>query len=318
MKRILVTGGNGFLGKNIQLEFSKQKSVQQLLHPHFDVIFPTSEDCDILEYDEFDKFVFDYRPDTILNMVAICGGILANKNKPADFLAKNTQMGLNVYEVARNRGVKFVHSLGSVCAYGLKPPHFPFIEDDLFCSFPEKTNSGYGQAKRTLLMLGTTYREQYSIGGSHLIPVNMYGEHDHFDLVNSHVVPALINKFINAKENNLPEVFCWGTGIATRELMYAADASEAIVKAVLNDLNTELPINLGTSSEISIHDLALLIAELTEYSGKIVFTGEVSDGQPRRMLNVDRARDILKWEAKTDLKTGLIKTIEWYKNNKNR
>ncbi len=315
MKRILVTGGNGFLGRNIQLEFIKQKSVQQLLHPHFEVCFPTSSECDILDYNEFDKFVFDYKPDTIVHMAARCGGILANKNSPADFLVDNTQMGLNVFNVAKNRNVKFVHTLGTVCAYPVNCP-VPFKEDDLWNGPAESTNFPYGQAKRTLLMLGTTFREQYGVGGSHLIPVNMYGEHDHFDLVNSHVIPALINKFINAKKNNLPEVYCWGTGEATREFLYAADCAEAIVKAVLNDLDTPLPINLGTSSEISIYDLSHLIAELTEYTGKIVFTGEVSDGQPRRMLNVQRAHDILGWQAKTDLRIGLIKTIEWYKNNR--
>lgn len=315
MKRILVTGGNGFLGKNVKIQFEKQKLIQQIKHPHFDVVFPTSEDCDVLDYTEFDKFVFDYKPDTIVHMAARCGGILANKNSPADFIVDNTQMGLNVFKIAKIRNVKFVHTLGTVCAYPLNCPT-PFNENDLWNGFPENSNAPYGQAKRTLLMLGKTYREQYKIGGSHLIPVNMFGSHDHFDLINSHVIPALINKFTNAKENNLSEVHCWGTGEATREFLYAEDCAEAIVKVALNDFDTDLPVNLGTGSDVSIKDLSELIGTLVGYEGKIVFTGEVSDGQPKRRLDVSRAKELLGWEARTDLKTGLIKTIEWYKNNK--
>ncbi|HVI42222.1 MAG TPA: NAD-dependent epimerase/dehydratase family protein, partial [Anaerovoracaceae bacterium] len=189
----------------------------------------------------------------------------------------------------------------------------PFKEDNLWNGYPEETNAPYGQAKRTLLLLSQTYRTQYGIGGAHLIPVNMYGEHDHFDLVNSHVIPALINKFVDAQRNNKEYVECWGTGEATREFLYAGDAVEGIVKAVSMELDTELPINLGTGSDISIKDLAFLIGNLTGFTGQIIFNGQVSDGQPKRQLDVTRAKQMLGFEAKTALKDGLIKTIEWYK-----
>jgi GDP-L-fucose synthase len=198
-----------------------------------------------------------------------------------------------------------------VCAYPQYCP-VPFKEDDLFNGFPEPTNAPYGQAKRTLLMLGQTYREQYGIGGAHLIPVNLYGPKDHFDLVNSHVIPALINKFTSGSS----VVKCWGTGEVTREFVYAADAAEAIVKAVILGLDVPLPINIGTGKDISIKDLAYLIAKLTGFKGKIEFTGEVSDGQPERRLDVNRAKILLGFEAKTDLTTGLKKTIEWYLKEK--
>jgi len=317
MKRILVTGGGGFLGQNIKKQFEYQKSIQQIKHPHFDVVFPNSEEMDILDYTEFDRFVFDYKPDTILHMAALAAGLKGNMKRPADFITLNTQMGLNIFEVARARGIKFVHTLGSVCAYG-DETEVPFKEEDLFNHMPQSTNSYYGQSKRTLFMLGLSYREQYGIGGSHLIPVNLMGPFDHFDLENSHVVPALINKFVNAKENNSPFVNCWGTGMATREFLYSEDAAEIIVKAVLNDFNDPRCVNLGTGQDISIKDLSDLIASLINYTGEIIFTGEVGDGQKKRMLDVSRAESLLGWRAKTDLKTGLIKTIEWYKTNKGK
>jgi GDP-L-fucose synthase len=207
-----------------------------------------------------------------------------------------------------------VYTLGSVCSYPLNCPT-PFKEDDIFNGYPESTNAPYGQAKRTLMMLGNTYREQYGIAGAHLIPVNLFGPHDHFDLVNSHVIPALINKFVNAVDKGLSTVRCWGTGLATREFFYAEDAAKAIVSAVYQSLDTELPINLGTGKEISIKELAHLIAKLVGFDGEVLFTGEVSDGQPKRRLDVSRAKEMLNFEADTNLLTGLVKTITWYQDN---
>ncbi|MDP2685265.1 MAG: NAD-dependent epimerase/dehydratase family protein [bacterium] len=306
MKRIVVTGAGprGFLGYHVRKSFNLAKSDM------YNIVYTGSE-YNLIKQEDTNKLFIDLQPDILIHMAAQCGGILANKNTPADFLRDNTQMGLNVYEAARQFVCERVYTLGSVCAYG-KYCTVPFKEDNLFVGYPEETNAPYGQAKRTLLMLGQTYREQYGIGGAHLIPVNMYGEKDHFDLVNSHVIPALINKFTSGDK----VVKCWGTGTATREFLYAGDAAEAIVQAVLIDLNTPLPINIGTGEDISIKDLSFLIAELVGFKGKIKFTNEVSDGQPERKLDVSRAKDMLGFVAKTDLRQGLIKTIKWYLDNR--
>jgi GDP-L-fucose synthase len=304
--KILVTGGTGFLGKHV---------VPKLQDSQHEVWSPSSKELDVLDFPKFEDKVERYRPDIILHMAAKCAGILGNRMNPADFLRDNTQMGLNVYEAARIHNVSKVYSLGSVCAYPkFCPP--PFKEDDIWNGPAEETNFPYGQAKRTLLMLGQTYRQQYNMKGAHLIPVNMYGEHDSFDLTYSHVTPALIRKFEDAVVNNSPTVKCWGTGEATREFLYAGDAADAICKAINNELDTNLPINLGIGKDISIKDLAHLIAELTGFTGEIVFNGEVSDGQPKRLLEVSRAKEMLSWVAETDFKTGLLRTIKWYRANK--
>jgi GDP-L-fucose synthase len=334
--RVVVTGAgpNGFLGKHVKKAFDDVigggRPVTQLdgsgmrvtEHVHVDYL---GREYDFTKFDEAYEALYDHGhegADVLVHMAAVCGGILANKKSPADFLTKNTLMSINAYEAAlkhakrRNKKIR-IYTLGSVCAY---PKHcrIPFVEDDLFYGYPEETNAPYGQAKRTLLMLGQTYRQQYPelIAGAHLIPVNMYGEHDHFDLVNSHVIPAFVNKFTTAVTQGLGVVECWGTGEATREFLYAGDCAKAIVAATLGKLDTPLPINIGTGKDISIKDLACLVAELTGFKGVINFTGEVSDGQPQRRLDVNRARKMLNFEAKTELKDGLKKTIEWYKRNK--
>ena len=307
---ILVTGAgkNGFLGHHIKIAFSP--------FGQYNITYVGSEYNLINQIDTYSLFA-EYEPDIVVHMAAVCGGILANKNSPADFLRDNTQMGLNVFEAARKFKCEYVYTLGSVCSYAKHCP-VPFKEDDIFNGYPEETNAPYGQAKRTLLMLSQTYRQQYGIKGAHLIPVNMLGEKDHFDLTNSHVIPALINKFVHAKKSDQQTVECWGTGSATREFLYAGDCAEAIVKAVTSLLDTPLPINIGTGKDISIKDLACLIAELVDFKGEIVFNGQVSDGQPERRLDVSRAKKLLGFEAKTDLRQGLIKTIDWYMGELNR
>jgi GDP-L-fucose synthase len=303
--RILVTGGTGFLGKHV---------VPKLKGDQHEVWAPSSKELNVLDFSNFEDNVGRYRPDVILHMAAKCAGILGNRINPADFLRDNTQMALNVYEAARIYGVPKVYSLGSVCAYPKFCPA-PFKEDDIWNGAAEETNFPYGQAKRTLMMLGQTYRQQYNLAGAHLIPVNMYGEYDSFDLTYSHVIPALVRKFEEAIQTNSKTVKCWGTGEATREFLYAGDTAEAIAKAINSGLDTNLPINLGIGEDISIRDLAYLVKDLTEYQGEIVFTGEVSDGQPKRMLDITRARELLGWTAKTDLVTGLRKTIQWFREN---
>lgn len=303
--KILVTGGTGFLGKHL---------VPKLKEKH-EVWAPSSRELDVLDFQKFERDVRFRNPDVILHMAAKCAGILGNRINPADFLRDNTQMGLNVYEAARINSIKYVYSLGSVCAYPKFCPA-PFKEDDIWNGPAEETNFPYGQAKRTLMMLGQTYRQQYNMSGAHLIPVNMYGEYDSFDLTYSHVIPALIRKFEEAIRSNSPTVKCWGTGEATREFLYAGDASDAICKAINDGLSTDLPINLGVGKDISIKDLSILIGDLTGFQGEIIFTNEVSDGQPKRMLDVSRAKEMLGWVAETDFKTGLKRTIQWYRENR--
>lgn len=302
--KILVTGGTGFLGKHVVPKLREQNEVWA----------PSSRELDMLDFSKFEDKVRAYQPDAILHMAAKCAGILGNRINPADFLRDNTQMALNVYEAARIHNIKKVYSLGSVCAYPKFCPA-PFKEDDIWNGPAEETNFPYGQAKRTLMMLGQTYRQQYGLEGAHLIPVNMYGEYDSFDLTYSHVIPALIRKFVEANHAGSQTVKCWGTGEATREFLYAGDASVAISKAINDGLNTDLPINLGVGKDISIKDLSHLIGRLTGFQGEIVFTGEVSDGQPKRLLDVTRAKDLLGWTAQTEFKTGLLRTIEWYRQN---
>jgi len=310
--RIVVTGAgkNSFLGWHVRKAFETYISDVSKYHIKY-----VGSEYDLTQRADTKQLFLDLKPDVVVHMAAQCGGILANKNSPADFISDNTYMSLNMYTIAQEMKLKTLYTLGSVCAYPKYCP-VPFSEDDLFNGYPEETNAPYGQAKRTLLMLGQTYRKQYGIGGAHLIPVNMYGEHDHFDLTNSHVIPALINKFVHAKVNHLPNVTVWGTGNATREFLYAGDCADAIVKAVTTNLDTDKPINIGTGKDISIMDLAYLLSQLIGYTGKIIFTGEVSDGQPERRLDVSRAKEILNFEATTNLKSGLIKTISWYIHQK--
>jgi GDP-L-fucose synthase len=303
---ILITGGTGFLGKHVMRKFQEKCNFTNNF-----TVAPSSKHLDLTNRKATENYIETLKPDVILHMAALCGGILANKNSPADFLHKNIDMASNLYHVAHKIGCNKIYSLGSVCGYPKFCP-IPFKEDNLWNGYPEETNAPYGIAKKVLLMLHQTYREQYGFKGAHLIPVNLYGEHDHFDLVNSHVIPALINKFTNSVKNGDPYVECWGSGEATREFLYAGDAADAISEAVLTGFDSDLPINLGTGKEISIKELAELIKELTGYTGEIVFNGTVSDGQPKRMLDVSRAKELLNWTANTSLREGILKTITWY------
>lgn len=322
--KILVTGATGFLGQHIIEEFKAVNMSSWLVnealnlddkYKYYDVVSVGSKQCNLTNANDTERLFKEHKPDIVLHAAALCGGILANKNSPADFIHVNTMMGLNIFKTALKFGTEYVYTLGSVCAYPELCPT-PFKEENIWSGYPEKTNAPYGMAKRMLLMLQNSYREQYGIKGAHLIPINLYGKNDHFDLVNSHVVPALINKFVNAIQKNLPTVECWGTGEATRELFYVEDAARVIVKAIEQKLDTELPINLGTGVNIPIKGLAELIAKLTGFTGEIVFTGEVSDGQLKRRLDVSRAKAMLGWEAEVNLEDGLKRTIEWYRENK--
>jgi GDP-L-fucose synthase len=309
MNNILVTGAgpNSFLGKHV---------VDELKKTNYKVITFSKLQYDLTEkssvYCLFDK----ERPDIVINLSAYCGGIKKNMLYPADMIHTNLKMHCNLYDAIYKFDTKYVYNVGTVCMYPMHCP-VPFKEKDLLNGEPELTNKPYGDSKRALLTLHQAYRKQHNIKGVFFVPVNMYGPYDHFDLENSHVIPALINKFCSAVKENKPTVECWGTGEATREFLYAGDAAAAIVKTISAGLDYSEPINLGTGCDISIKSLAQLIAELTNYKGKIVFTGEVSDGQPKRRLDVSRAEALLGWKAETSFTDGLIKTIQWYESKVN-
>lgn len=305
--KLLITGGNSFLGKHVLKRFDEK---------HISYVASRSTELNLLDFGKLYKYLSENQPTTVLHMAAITGGILGNSNNPAQYLYDNTQMALNIFEVSRFCGIKNIYSLGTVCAYGNLCP-IPFKEENIWeGGAPEITNRPYSQAKRTLMMLGETYRQQYGFTGAHLIPINLYGEYDKFDLINSHVIGALINKMVNAQEKGIKIVECFGTGTASREFLYAGDCADAIVKAVMMELDSEVPINLGIGKDILIKDLAYLLKELIGYEGDIVFTGAVSDGQPKRRLDVSRAKALLNWEATTDLRAGLIRTIDFYRATK--
>jgi GDP-L-fucose synthase len=300
--RVLVTGSDGFLGQNLQAAQVSDK---------FNWLLSNNNNANLLNRSETMNLFRAVRPKVVLHMAAACGGIGANKKSPADFVELNSLMTCHVFDAARSFGVEYMYTLGSVCAYPKHCP-VPFREDDIWNGYPEETNAPYGTAKRLQLVMQTAYRDQYGMKGAHLVPVNLFGPHDHFDLQNSHVIPALIRKMVEGKDLHEPDVEIWGTGKATREFLYAGDCAEALIKAVETNLDYPGPINLGTGKDISIRELAELIRELVGYHGELVFRGDAIDGQPKRQLDVSRAREVLGFEAQTDLRTGLKKTIDWY------
>lgn len=303
--KLLVTGANGFLGKHVVKELSKTK---------YDLLTPRSRELNLIDKSSVMSYFERHRPEMVLHMAAICGGIGLNMRQPADVIQTNLKMGVNLFDAIEKFDTEYVYGIGSVCAYPANCP-VPFKEDDLWNGYPEATNAGYGFSKRALLMQQQEYRKQYGLKGAHFIMVNMYGPHDDFDLDNSHVIAAFIRKFLHARDTGAPTVPCWGTGEATREFLYVGDSAAALRMAVEQKLDTPLPINLGTGKSISIKGLAQLVKQLTGYRGEAVFTGEVSNGQMCRQLDVSRAKEILGFEAGTDLETGLVKTIQWYIDN---
>lgn len=325
MKKILVTGASSFLGHHVMPLLETQATNVRpnnptrgkVRHPRFKILAPSSRELNLLDRVAVRHYIDQYSPDTILHMAAKCGGIGANKNAPAEFIHDNLKMVCNLFDAIREVNcVTHFYGLGSVCGYPKHCP-VPFKEDDLWNGYPEETNAPYGTAKRTMLVMQQAFRDQFGLKGAHLIPVNLFGEHDHFDLNNSHVIPALINKFITAVVEGKEEVEVWGDGTPTREFLYAGDCAKAIVNAVTTELDYHEPINLGTGSDISIRDLAVLIKEVTGFTGNLKFTGEIAvNGQPKRRLDVSRAKEVLGFEAKTTLKEGLENIVSWYKTNK--
>jgi len=304
-KKILVTGGAGFLGsflvEKLKGKGAKEESIR----------IPRSRDTDLRYWENCVKAVRDI--DIVIHLAARVGGIGFNRKYPATLFYDNAMMGIQMMEVARQEGVEKFVAIGTVCAYPKFTP-VPFKEENLWDGYPEETNAPYGLAKKMLLVQSQAYRQQYGFNSIFLLPVNLYGPRDNFDLESSHVIPALIRKFVEAVENNKKEVEVWGTGKASREFLYVEDAAEGILLAA-ERYNKPEPINLGAGFEIKIKDLVELIAELTGFEGEIRWDTSKPDGQPRRCLDVSRAKEEFGFEAKTDFKDGLRKTIEWYKKN---
>ena len=309
-ERIVVTGGAGFLGRYLQRELrSRGVQSENLLVPHIEDYDLTSEADVVRVYEEME-------PSVVIHLAAEVGGIGANQENPGRFFYANMAMGLHLIEHARIRGVKKFVQAGTICAYPKFTP-VPFKEEDLWNGYPEETNAPYGIAKKALLVMLQAYRQQYGLNGIFLLPVNLYGPGDNFDLQTSHVVPALIRKFCTAVERDEEKVVIWGTGSASREFFYVKDAARAIAMAT-EKYDGPDPVNLGAGFEITIKDLVEKIKDLTGFQGEIIWDTSKPDGQPRRRLDTSRAKQLFDFEAHMPFDEGLRQTIEWWKANQDK
>jgi len=302
-KKIIVTGGAGFLGTHL---------VNQLLKkgvPKENIFVPKSENYDLRKEKDIKRMFSDFKADIVIHLAAKVGGIGLNREKPGELFYDNLIMGIQVMEQARLNNIEKFVALGTICAYPKFTP-VPFKEKDLWNGYPEETNAPYGLAKKMMLIQSQAYRQQYGFNSIFLLPVNLYGPGDNFDPSSSHVIPALIKKCIDAEE----KISVWGTGKASREFLYVEDAAEGIILAT-EKYNKSEPVNLGAGFEITIKDLVEKIAKLTGFKGKIEWDHSKPDGQPRRMLDVSKAKKEFNFTAKTNFDEGLKKTIEWYKND---
>ena len=300
--RFVVTGGAGFLGARV-VEALRQRGAGS-------IFVPRSAQYDLREREAVLDLLNDATPDVIIHLAAVVGGIGANRAHPADFLYANLMMGTQLIHEAWKAGVKKFVTIGTVCAYPKFTP-VPFHEDDLWKGYPEETNAPYGLAKKMLLVQGQAYREQYGFDAIYLLPTNLYGPADNFDLETSHVIPALIRKFSEAKQRGASQVVAWGTGSPTREFLYVDDAAEGIALAT-ERFNKPDPINLGSGFEISIKDLTETIAETVGYEGEVVWDASKPDGQPRRALDTSRADAEFGFRAQVGFREGLERTVRWY------
>ena len=304
-KTFLVTGGAGFLGSHL-IERMKEKGVVP-----DNIRVTRSKTTDLRIWEHCVDAVQDI--DVVIHLAAKVGGIGYNRENPATLFYDNAMMGIQLMEAARREGVEKFVQVGTVCAYPKFTP-VPFKEEDLWNGYPEETNAPYGVAKKMLLVQAQAYREQYGFNAIYLLPVNLYGPRDNFDPESSHVIPALIKKFVDAKKEGSDTVEVWGTGNASREFLYVDDAARAIVLAT-ERYNKPDPVNLGSGMEITIRDLVALIGELTGFDGEIVWDAMKPDGQPRRCLDVSRAREEFGFESEMGFREGLKRTIEWYVEN---
>lgn len=307
-KNILITGGSGFLGSFVAARL-KDKSCGN-------IFIPRSKDYNLVDMESVRRLYRDAKPDIVIHLAAVVGGIGANKANPGKFFYDNLMMSVQMMEEGRKRGVEKFVALGTICCYPKFTP-VPFKEEDLWVGYPEETNAPYGLAKKMLLVQSHAYRQQYGFNSIFLMPVNLYGPGDNFNPDSSHVIPALIKKCLDAIKNKDKEIVIWGTGKATREFLYVDDASEGIILAA-EKYNKSDPINLGSGFEISIKDLVLVIAGLTGFKGKITWDVSKPDGQPRRALDTSKALTEFGFKATTNFQEGLKKTIDWYKQWKTR
>lgn len=302
-KEIYISGGNGFLGRHLVNRLVQEGIFREQIQT------PRSNQLDLRRFEDAQKAVSG--KEIIFHLAGNVGGIGYNQEHPGTLFYDNLMMGVNLIEACRrNGGVKKLILVGTICSYP-KFTKVPFSEEDLWCGFPEETNAPYGIAKKSLLTMAEAYQQEFGLNSIYLLPVNLYGPHDHFDPKVSHVIPALIRKFVEAKQQKTKEVVAWGSGCATREFLYVEDAAEGITLAA-QKLESLTPVNLGSGMEISIKELTELIADITGFDGQIVWDTTKPDGQPRRRLDTSKAKDLFGFEAKTDFKTGLKNTIDWY------
>ena len=305
-RRICVTGGAGFLGSYVT-EKLRQRGCENIL-------IPAIEEYDLIQLDEIKRMYDDMKPDVVIHLAAVVGGIGANREHPGEFFYKNLMIGVQLIEEGRVRGIEKFVAIGTVCAYPKFTP-VPFKEEDIWNGYPEETNAPYGLAKKMLLVQSQAYRTEYGFNSIFLLPVNLYGPRDNFDPASSHVIPALIKKCVDAIESGADYIECWGTGIASREFIYADDAAEGILLAT-EHFNGADAVNIGSGFEITIKELVGKIAMLTGFKGEIRWDASKPDGQPRRCLDTSKAKELFGFEARTSFDEGLKATIEWYKKTR--
>lgn len=305
-RKVCVTGGAGFLGSFVTRRL-QALGARQVFIPHV-------EQYNLVDGADISRMLDDARPDVIIHLAAQVGGIGANREHPAEFFYNNLMMGVQLIHQAWQRGVEKVVAIGTVCAYPKFTP-VPFREEDLWLGYPEETNAPYGLAKKMLLVQSQAYRQQYGYNSIFLLPVNLYGPRDNFNPNSSHVIPALIRKCLEAQESGQSEMVVWGDGSPTREFLYVEDAAEGILLAA-EHYNASDPINLGSGNEISIKNLAELIARLSGFDGKLVWDTTKPNGQPRRALDTQKAQALFGFKAQTSFEEGLRRTIEWYRENR--
>lgn len=314
-KRILVTGGYGFLGNHICQRLVKKeiKELKNLESSENGFYRFRTKEFDLVDQSKCSKLIKTFRPNVIIHAAAKVGGIGANKEFPADYFYDNLMMGANIIHCSKNVNIEKLVLIGTICSYP-KFASIPFNEKELWNGYPEETNAPYGIAKKALLTQAAAYKQQYGLNFIYLMPVNLYGIGDNFNEKTSHVIPALIKKFLFAKKNNKEFVEIWGTGEPTREFLYAEDAASAIISCT-EEYNDPDPMNIGYGAEIKINQLATMIKNIIGYEGNIIYNNNYPDGQPRRCLNISKSTKIIGFYANTDLYHGLKKTIDWYESN---